>query len=70
MSMFSLENKHVVKINYLTPDEKKTCCLRSVQNIESTLYVIENQRNLLRHLPLRAEKYNADKAKHMQESVV
>ena len=65
MSMFSEENKHVVEINYLTPDEKKTCCLRSVQNIESILYVIENQRNLL-----RTEKYNADKAKHMQESVV
>ena len=23
MSMFSEENKHVVEINYLTPDEKK-----------------------------------------------
>ena len=70
MSMFSEENKHVVEINYLTPDAKKTFCLRSVQNIEFILYVIENQHNLLRHLPLRTEKYNADKAKHMQESVV
>ena len=34
MSMFSEENKHVVEINYLTPDEKKkTCCLQSVENI-------------------------------------
>ena len=33
MSMFSEENKHVVEINYLTPDEKKPCCLWSVQNI-------------------------------------
>ena len=34
------------------------------------LYVIENQLNLLQHLPLRPEKCNAGKAKLMQESVV
>ena len=66
--MFSEENKHVVEINYLTPDEKKT--LLSAICAKYILYVIENQRNLLRHLPLRSEKYNADKAKLMQESVV
>ena len=68
MSMFSEENKHVVEINYLTPDAKKN--LLSTICAKYVLYVIENQRNLLRHLPLRTEKYNADKAKHMQESVV
>ena len=67
MSMFSEENKHVVEINYLTPDEKKILSAICAKYI---LYVIENQRNLLRHLPLRPEKYNADKAKLMQERVV
>ena len=68
MPMFSEENKHVVEINYLTPGEKKT--LLSAICAKYILYVIENQRNLLQHLPLRPEKYNADKAKLMQESVV
>ena len=68
MSMFSEENKHVVEINNLTPDEKKNLlfaiCAKYI------FYVIENQRTLLLHLPLRPEKYNADKAKLMHESVV
>ena len=53
MSMFSEENKHVVEINYLTPDEKKN--LLSAICAKYILYVKENQRNLLRHLPLRPE---------------
>ena len=68
MTMFSEENKHVVEINYLTPAKKKN--LLSVTCAKYILYVIENQRNLLQHLPLRPEKNRADKAKLMQESVV
>ena len=58
MSMFSEENKHVVETNYLTTDEKKN--LLSAICGKYILYVIENQRNLLRHLPFRPEKYYAE----------
>ena len=59
MAMFREGNKHVVEMNYSTPDEKN---LLSAICAKYILYVIENQHNLLQHLSLRPEKHNADKA--------